>query len=103
MIDDPEKKSEAERPRSEPEILPPLGVGQGAREDRWTYAAQGGEQIRVYRLGPFAAIVLGFGVLALAALLLFVFAGALLIALPVAAVIALGSILAFRFRNRFGR
>lgn len=104
VIDDPEKP-EAEKPRSTPEILPPLGAGQraGRHDDNWTYAGQGAEHIRVYRLGPFTAMALGFGVLAIAALLLFVFAGALLIALPVAAVMLLGSFLAFKFRNRFGR
>lgn len=93
-MSDNSDKPEVERPRFEPEILPPLGK---ERE------AQYREEIRIFRLGPFATMAVGFGVLALGVLMLFLFAGALLIALPVVALMALGSILAFKFRNRFRR
>lgn len=89
-----------ERPRVEPEILPPDRSGRGTRDQSWppppygySPGANGSQRIFVTRIGPF-----GFGLVMLvlglfAAVLLLLLIGTALIWLPfVAAIFIVGAI-----------
>jgi hypothetical protein len=72
-------QSPVERPRSEPEILPP---GQGERWHRRT-SEPWGTRIYVTRLGPLSSLFLIGAVGLVAALLLVVLLGAFLLWIPI--------------------
>jgi hypothetical protein len=85
------RSNEPERPRAEPEILPPdrSGSGQGWPPPPYGYtqSSAGSQRIFVTRIGP-----LGFGLLMLvvslfAAILLLILIGTALIWIPVVAVL----------------
>jgi hypothetical protein len=91
--------SPPETPRSEPEIIPPDRPGYG--RVRWDSVDQYGQhRIYVRRIGPFSifgfVLVFGFVVAALLALLL----GAVLVALPIAALLLAGGLIASLLRPR---
>ena len=99
-------RDQPELPRVEPEIIPPdraaSGPGRGAdwRRAAWRPFGQneapGMRRVYVTRIGPFgfAMLMLGFAILAAAILL--VFAGAILLWLPVVALlIVIGAIVRF--------
>jgi len=92
----PAQSNEPERPRYEPEILPP---DRGRNGQNWpppygyTAGAHGSQRIFITRIGPFgfalATLVLGL----LAAVLLLLLIGTALIWLPfVAAIVILGAV-----------
>jgi hypothetical protein len=84
------KSNEPERPRVEPEIIPPDRSGRG---DEWPppygYSARGTQRIYVRRIGPigFALLLLVVGLLA--GVMLLVLIGAALIWIPVVAVLVI--------------
>jgi hypothetical protein len=90
MADNPNKP---ERPRAEPEIIPPdRSGGAGGRGSAWPpppfgTTARGTHRIYIGRIGPvgFALFLLMIGLLA--AVMLFVLIGAALIWIPVVAVL----------------
>jgi hypothetical protein len=95
-------RDQPELPRVEPEIIPPERAGRGSawRRAAWPPYGQdetaGGHRVYVTRIGPFgfAMLTLVFAILAAAVLL--VFAGAILLWLPVVALlIVVGAIVRF--------
>jgi len=100
-----EDSNRPEQPRLEPEIIPPARTGREPqwRQDAWRpYAAsQAGETHRIYvaRLGPFGAALLVLIVGILAAVILLAVLGAVLIWIPIIALlVAAGAI--FRILRR---
>lgn len=91
----------AETPRSEPEILPPLRGERAARDPRESAAFGRFSGIRIVRISGSRAILYGLLALVMAAGLMVVFAGALLIAVPVIAVLMLASFAAAWWRRTF--
>ena len=93
--------SRPERPRVEPEIIPP---GQSGRYDwrrsPWRadgYAqARGAHRIYVTRLGPFGIALLILAIAAIAAIILIAILGAVLLWIPVVAVLVIVAAV-FRF------
>ncbi len=99
-------RDQPELPRVEPEIIPPdrqdRGPGRGTdwRRPAWRPYGQnettGMHRVYVTRIGPFGFVLLTMALAILAAAILLVFAGAILLWLPVVALlIVVGAI--FRF------
>jgi hypothetical protein len=99
-----------ERPRAEPEILPPDRGGRpddgrfGGRGPNWPpppfgYTARGTHRVFVGRIGPlgFALLLLAIGLLG--ALMLFILIGAALIWIPVVAVLLVAAAIGGLFRR----
>jgi hypothetical protein len=102
MSDD---SNQPERPRVEPEIIPP-GQGRGSydwRQSPWRndgYAqAHGSHRIYVTRMGPFGIALLILAIAAIAAIILIAIVGAVLIWIPVVAVLVIVAAI-FRFLSR---
>ncbi len=106
MANDSTKNSnEPERPRVEPEIIPPNHFGRHGREESWPppygyTQTRGTHRVYVGRIGPFgfALIMLIAGLLV--AVLLLILIGAALIWIPVVAVLAVIAALSGLFRRR---
>jgi hypothetical protein len=85
-----EDRDSPERPRVEPEIIPP---GQSPRRPAWRAHdlpdIGGTHRIYVTRLGPFGGVLLLLAIAILAAVILLVFLGALLIWIPVIALVVI--------------
>ena len=92
--------SRSEKPRSEPEIIPP-GRQQGTRRGRVFTDAGSTERIYVARIRPFGVILgmLMVGVLSAVALALLL--GALLISLPLVIAFIAGAIITVLLRRFF--
>jgi hypothetical protein len=94
-------RDQPELPRVEPEIIPPERAGRGAdgRRAAWPYGQNGAAGVhRVYvtRIGPFGFAMLTLAFVILAAAILLIFAGAILLWLPVVALlIVVGAIVRF--------
>lgn len=102
MVDE---TSPPEQPRVEPEIIPP---DRGRRQSAWQQSywgpangrgdmfgnARGGHRVHVWRMGPFGATLLLLAVAAFAAVLVLAFIGAVLIWIPVVAVLVVLAALA---------
>ncbi|MGA7431487.1 MAG: hypothetical protein WBQ24_05030 [Xanthobacteraceae bacterium] len=90
--------NEPERPRVEPEILPPDRSGRAAGGDGWpphSYGA-GSQRIFVTRIGPFGFALAMLVVGLFAAVLLLLLIGTALIWLPfVAAILIVGAVVGF--------
>ena len=79
-----------ERPRAEPEIIPPRrDRGRSARRAGAFTDAAGAQRIYVTRLGPLGGVLLLLAVLVLAAVMLVVFLGALVVWIPIIALVVL--------------
>jgi len=95
-----------ERPRAEPEIIPPdrsRGAGQPPWRTSWgpygSRQAYGTQRVYVTRLGPFGFAVLMLVLAALVALIFIVIVGAFLLWIPVVALlVALAGV--YRFLRR---
>jgi hypothetical protein len=101
MSHDP-RESAGEQPRSEPEIIAPPRAGSRSRSSRNMWAASdshGIHRIYVAKLGPSGLILLSLGVVFFAVCVLFLLAGALLIWIPIAAMLVVGSIVAALLRR----
>jgi hypothetical protein len=95
-------RDQPELPRVEPEIIPPDREGRGSdwRRAAWRPYGQnetaGMHRVYVTRVGPFGFVMLTLALAILAAAFLLIFAGAILLWLPVVALlIVVGAI--FRF------
>ncbi len=97
MYDD---SNRPERPRAEPEIIPP---DRNARRADWRNSPQrdgafawtrGTQRIYVTRLGPFGVALLMLAIAAIAALVLIAVLGAVLLWIPVVAVLIVAAALA---------
>ena len=96
---------EPERPRVEPEIIPPNHFGRRDREQGWPppygyTQTRGTQRVYVGRIGPFGfaliMLIAGF----LVAVLLLILIGAALIWIPVVAVLAVIAAISGVFRRR---
>lgn len=106
MADDPNRP---ERPRAEPEIIPPdrSGIRSDWRRSPWTAAGdpyrmgepRGTHRIYVARIGPLGIALWLVAFAALAALIFLVILGAVLIWIPVVA-LAVVAAAVFRFLRR---
>ena len=91
-------RNEPERPRVEPEILPP-DRGQGlAQGQSWPpphgYARAGGTRLYVTRIGPFGFALMTLAIGLLAAVFLLLLIGTALIWLPVVAALIVIAVIA---------
>ena len=103
MRNDPEF-STGDKPVSEPEIIPPPRKGTQSRFDRDMWMSperQGAHRIYVTRLGPFGVFSLIFGVFLFAAFVLILLAGAVLLWIPIAAVLVAAAIIGPLLRKSF--
>lgn len=103
MTDDDQKRPE--RPRVEPEIIPP---DRGSRGSDWTRSpwrggaygeTRGTQRIYVTRLGPFGVALLFLAIAAIVAIILIAALGAVLIWIPVVAVLVVVAALFRLFRR----
>ena len=91
-----------ERPRSEPEIIPPEHIE--ARSDKWTsFDQRGAHRIYVTRLGPFSVAVLLLMLAALVAILSLVLIGAFLIWIPLAVLLIAAALISGWWQRMFRR
>ena len=102
-----DQRSTPERPRNEPEILPPERTGP-MPDDRWerTDAAGGYEgayRVRVVKLGPVQATLLAIAIGVVSAVLLMLVLGSLLILIPVVGLIVAAGIITALLRGYFAR
>jgi hypothetical protein len=82
--------NQPERPRVEPEILPPdRGSGRGWPPPPYGYTGQSTHRIYVSRIGPFGFALLLLVIGLLSGVLLLVLVGAALIWIPVVAVLVI--------------
>jgi len=88
-----------ERPRSEPEIIPP-----GDPRLRWEGTSHGTQRVYVARVGPFGVALVMFVVACLAVVALLLLVGAFLIWIPLAglilAIAVISSVLRGSWRRR---
>jgi hypothetical protein len=108
---------QAERPRSEPEIIPPgydrtpwprdpdSSANRRDESDAFIVTDVFGRthRVRARRISPLAAIAIGFGIAFVIALLLLVAIGAVLIWLPIAAALVLGLLAFAKLRGSWRR
>jgi hypothetical protein len=88
-----------DKPRVEPEIIPP-----GAADARWDDGrvrwSSGTQRVYVARIGPFGFFLIALAVAALAVLVLVLIVGAFLLWIPVAAVLLAIAVLSSLWRGR---
>ena len=92
-------RNEPERPRVEPEILPPdrgqgLGQGRGWPPPPYGQARAGGTRLYVTRIGPFGVALMTLAIGLLAAVFLLLLIGTALIWLPVVAALIVIAVIA---------
>jgi hypothetical protein len=92
--------SRSEKPRSEPEIIPP-GRQQDTRRERIFTDARSTERIYVARIRPFGVILAMLMVVVLSAVALALLLGALLISLPLVIAFIAGAIITVLLRPFF--
>jgi hypothetical protein len=96
-----------ETPRSEPEIIPPdhLGGRRTRGESRvWISIDRGdGRRTHIKQPGPFTIVLAVAGLILVVALIVMLVLGALLIWVPIAAVIAVGAIIMAALKGYFRR
>ena len=86
-----------ERPRAEPEILPPERRGSPWEREGF-FNARDGQRIFVARVGHWGLLGLALGALLLAALVVLLLIGAVLVWVPILAVLVLGAAIWRRLR-----
>jgi len=96
--------NEPERPRVEPEIIPPNDRGPYARGGRWPppygfTQMRGTHRVYVSRIGPFGFALIMLVVGLLAAIMLLILIGAALIWIPVVAVLVVIAAISGVFRR----
>jgi hypothetical protein len=95
-----------ERPRSEPEIIPPDRVHEDdlRRANRiWMSAEDGSHRVYVRRIGPLGTLLLAAAVGGIAILLLLLVVGAFLIWIPIVGLLVATLILSSLLRSLFNR
>jgi hypothetical protein len=99
-----DERSTPERPRSEPEILPPERSDGPMRDARWERAgAEGVYRVRVVKLGPVGATLLAIGIGVASAVLLVLMLSTVLILIPVVGLLIAVAIIAGLLRGYFPR
>ena len=89
-----------EKPRAEPEIIPPGDLDRRPMEDGYYFNVHGTRRIYVTRLGPFGLIVLGLLIALIAAVIPIVLLGAVLIWIPVAVLFVAAAVFSGLLRRR---
>lgn len=95
-----------EVPRSEPEIIPPSRAGPRSPfgEAMWSASGRGRvHRVSIAKLGPFSLILAALGVILFLALVVFLFAGLLLIWIPFGVILMVVSLVSVVFRKSFHR
>jgi hypothetical protein len=92
-----------EEPRSEPEIIPPSRAHESDRTMWASTDARGRRRIYVARLGPFAIIILLFGIALFVALLLLLLIGAFVIWIPILILLIVAAVISAWWRRLFRR
>jgi hypothetical protein len=95
-------QNEPERPRVEPEIIPPdRSQQQSAWRSAWqpAWGARGTRRIYVTRIGPVGVALWLLAFMLIAAVILFVIVGAMLLWIPVVALVVIVAAI-FRFLRR---
>ena len=91
----------SEKPRAEPEIIPPGDLDGRPMRDRYHFDVHGGSQrIYVTRLGPFGIVVLGLLIALIAAVIPIFLLGALLIWIPVSVLFVAAAVVSGLLRGR---
>src|SRR5271166_3977164 len=91
----------SEKPRAEPQIIPPGDLDGRPMRDRYHFDVHGGTQrIYVTRLGPFGIVVLGLLIALIAAVIPIVLLGAVLIWIPVVVLFVAAAIISDLLRRR---
>jgi len=90
----------AEQPRAEPEIIPP---GDPRIRSQWRTSFNDPGRIYLARVGPFSFAMLAFTIGAIAASVLLLLIGALLIAVPFAGLLLVAAVLISLLRGPFRR
>jgi hypothetical protein len=99
------KSDKPEQPRVEPEIIPPDRAGSGLdwRRPAWqpygTGQTSGTYRVYVGRIGPFGIAMLALAFVLLTAVIVFAVVGAILVWIPVLALLLAGAAV-FRFLRR---
>jgi hypothetical protein len=101
MSDEP-SPPRGERPRSEPEIIPPGAPLRRPRDDPFSDTLFT-QRIYVTRLGPFGLIVLALAIGIVAVVLLVLLVGAVLFWIPIVGLLVAGAILSGALRSRLRR
>ena len=94
---------QGERPRAEPEIIPPDRGSRRTHREKVFVGAHGAERVYVARVGPVGAILTVLIVAILLAVMLALLMGALLIWLPLVVLFVAGVIIAGIVRTFFKR
>jgi hypothetical protein len=93
-----------ERPRSEPEIIPPDRAGGSASQSNWPpygyTRTQGTQRIYITRMGPFGIALVLLAIAVAAGIGLLFILGAFLIWIPVVAVALVAAAVTGLFRRR---
>jgi len=90
----------SERPRSEPEIISPGHPNGKSVRDGYHFDVRGAERIYITSLGPFSVIVLGLLGTVIAALMLIVLLGTVVVWIPVAILFVAAAMLSNLLRRR---
>jgi hypothetical protein len=97
-----DQRSTPERPRSEPEILPPERSDGPVGDARWErFGAEGDYRVRVVKLGPVGATLLAIGIGVASAVLLVLVFSTLLILIPIVGLLIAAAIIAGLLRGYF--
>jgi hypothetical protein len=88
-----------ERPRSEPEIIPPDRSGRGGWPPDGYGQSRGTQRVFVGRVGPFGIALLMLGIAAIVGIILLVILGAVLLWIPVVVVAVIAAAIAGLFRR----
>jgi hypothetical protein len=98
---------EPERPRAEPEIIPPDRIAEDelrrAARIHMDDGAGGFQRIYIARIGPFGTILLALASGAIAILLLALLVGAFLIWIPIVGLLVAAAVISTLLRNFFQR
>jgi hypothetical protein len=90
----------SQEPRTEPEIIPPGHAdGRSARDVHAYVDVHGAHRIHVARLGPFGIILLALVIALLTALMLIVLLGAVLVWIPIVALLVAAGIISGLLRR----
>lgn len=94
---------QGDKPRAEPEIIPPDRAAQGAHRTRLFTDVHSAERVYVGRVGPFGTILIVLIAAILAAVMLALLLGALLVWLPLMVFFVAGAIIAAILKAYFKR
>jgi hypothetical protein len=93
-----------ERPRSEPEIIPP---GEADARSRWgsarAWTSAGSQRVYVARVGPFGFAMAALAIAIIAAIIFLLLLGAFVIVIPLAGLLLAAAVVTSMLRGSFRR